>query len=81
MTTKASTRAPTVRERWAAVLGEKNLHKRVAHVLGRSGAQFYRWEELGWPSFAVLLLEVIEVVPRKHWPASLTDLVNEAKGM
>jgi len=71
----------TVRARWEVILGERNLHKRVAHVLGRSGAQFYRWEDLGWPDFAVLLLDVIETVPRKYWPQSLKARVDEAQAM
>lgn len=69
------------RARWAAVLGEDRLHARIAAVFKVGSTALFQWLNSGFPDYTMLVLDVIEKTPARHWPRSLHDRVAEARSI
>ena len=66
-------------QRWEALLGSERLANKVAAVLGRSSPNYpYALRRNGWPEYATLLLQFMEMTPRKKWPLELRNRIEEA---
>lgn len=78
MATKVN-KGETEWKRWELLLGGERLANKIAAVLGRSSPNYpYALRRDGWPEYATLLLEFMEITPRKNWPLSLRQRIEEA---
>lgn len=65
--------------RWERLLGSDRLTNKIAAVLGRTSPYYpYALKRDGWPVYATLLLEFMEMTPRQKWPLSLRQRIEEA---
>lgn len=65
--------------RWERLLGSDRLANKIAAVLGHSSPNYpYALRRAGWPDYATLLLEFMEMTPRKKWPLPLRQRIEEA---
>jgi len=65
-----------IRQRYARLLGERKLSKKLGLLFDENEKQMYRWEANGWPAFTIDFLELLETVPQKNWPKRVAELLD-----
>jgi len=63
-----------IRQRYAKLLGEQYLSKKLGKIFDENEKQMYRWEADKWPSYTVDFLELLEKVPKEQWPERIKRL-------
>jgi hypothetical protein len=64
--------------RFAAKLEEPRLSNKIAAVLGIVPKHAFVYRRKGWPIYAQLILEFMEITPRNRWPEQLRLRIEKA---